>query len=200
MNARQLALFLRSRRAGVTLACLVASAAATWGLLGAIDERMLIKLTLIILPLTPAVALGVGQHSPFGELERTASAGLPALRLAQLAGLLAVAGGTLVAANSAAWGDDFRWLLVRNAAGYAGLALVGGFLTGASFSWALPLAYGLFVVIAPVGDLLERESRWLWPIHPPAERPAILIAAVLLLLGVAIAATHGARTRSDEGS
>lgn len=191
-------LFLRSRSAARAALWLVASAVVAWALLRASDDRAVIKLVLIILPLAPAVIIGAGQYSPFGELEQTASHMLPALRLAQMVVLLALAGGTLAAANSAAGGEDFRWLLVRNGAGYAGIALLGGRLTGASLSWLPPLAYGMFVLVAPLGALLERESRWLWPIQPPVERPAGAIAVALLVVGLAVASCLGARITTDE--
>ncbi len=197
-TSRHLWLFLRSRHAALAALWLVASAIVAWALLRASDDRTVIKLVLIIVPLAPAVIIGAGQHSPFGELERTASHTLPALRLTHLIGLLAVAGGAFAIANSAANGEDFHWLLVRNGAGYAGIALLGGRLTGASFSWLPPLAYGLFVIVAPVGALLDRESRWLWPIQPPAERSAIAIAAALLLLGLVATIFLDARATTNE--
>lgn len=196
--ARLAWLYLRARLAGRAAACLVGVAAATWFLLGLSDDRMLIKLILIVLPLAPAAVIGAGLRSPFGETEVTASRPMPPLRLAHLAGLLAVAALALAAANTAAPGEDFGWLLVRNGAGYAGLALIGGRLAGAAASWVVSVAYGMFVVVAPLAGALDRASPWLWPLHPPAERPAATIALALLLAGVAVAAVFGARAVPDE--
>ena len=196
--ARLAWLYLRARLAGLAAAGLVGVAAATWFLLGLSDDRPLIKLILIVLPLAPAAVIGASLRSPFGETEVTASRPLPPLRLGHLAGLLAVAALALAAANTAAPGEDFGWLLVRNGAGYAGLALVGGRLVGAAASWVVPVAYGMFVVVAPLARALDRESPWLWPLHPPVERPATLIALALLLAGLAIAVVFGPRNTPDE--
>ena len=195
---RLFGLYLRARRVGPALACLAGVAAATWALLGLSDDRALVKLILVVLPLAPAAVVGTSLRSPFGETEATASRPLPPLRLGHLVGLLAVAGLALAAANSAAPGEDFRWLLVRNGAGYAGLAFAGGRLLGAAASWVAPVAYGMVVVAAPLSGALDRESRWLWPLHPPAERPAALIAAGLLLAGLVVAAIAGPRAVPGE--
>lgn len=196
--ARLAWLYLRARLAGLAAAGLVGVAAATWLLLGLSDDRPLTKLILIVLPLAPAAVIGSSLRSPFGETEVTASRPLPPLRLGHLGGLLAVAALAFAAANTAAPGEDFHWLLVRNGAGYAGLALVGGRLVGAAASWVVPVAYGMFVVVAPLAGALHRDSRWLWPLHPPAERPAAIGALALLLAGVAVATAFGARAVPDE--
>lgn len=197
--ARLAWLYCRSRYLGPALGSLVGVAAVTWFLLGLSDDRMLLKLILIVLPLAPAAVIGAGPRAPFGETEVTASRPLPPLRLGHLAGLLMVAAFALAAANTAAPGEDFRWLLVRNGAGYAGLALLGGRLVGAVASWVVPVAYGMFVVVVPVAGALDPDSPWLWPLHPSAERPAALIALAMLLGGLVIITIFGPRRGADDG-
>lgn len=164
---RLLVLYLRARRTGVALSALLGGAALTWFVLARVTDPQLIKLMLIILPLVPAAILGVALRSPFGEAERAAT------------------------------GPDFDWLLVRNAAGYGGLALLGGRLAGAALSWLAPSLYGLFATVAP-GGVLPRESGWLWPSQPPDVRAAATIACVLLLVGLVVGVRYGARPVADE--
>ena len=197
MVPRLLALYLRARRTGVALAALLGGAALTWLLLDYTADPPLVKLALIILPLAPAAIIGVALRSPFGEVERAVGSPLPALRGCHLVGLLLVAGVALAIANRAATGPDFDWLLVRNAAGYGGLALLGARLAGAALSWLAPFLYGLFATVAP-GGVLPRESGWLWPIQPPDVRAAALIACALLLVGLAVGVWYGARPMADE--
>lgn len=196
-RSRLLGLYLRSRRTVPALVALLGVAAATWALLDLIDNRTLTKLLLIIVPLAPAAIVGAALYSPFGETERTASRPFPTLRLAQLTLLLVIAGGGAAIANLPALGEDFRWLLVRNGAGYVGLALLGARLGGATRAWIVPFLYGLFVVAAP-GDALSRTSRWLWPLQPPAEQAALSIAVLVLLVGLIIGSLAGPRAMSDE--
>ncbi len=196
-RSRLLGLYLRSRRTVPALVALLGVAAATWALLNLIDNRTLTKLLLIIVPLAPAAIVGAALYSPFGETERTTSRPFPTLRLAQLTLLLVIAGGTAAIANLPALGEDFRWLLVRNGAGYVGLALLGARLGGATRAWIVPFLYGLFVVAAP-GDALSRTSRWLWPLQPPAEQAALSIAVLVLLVGLIIGILAGPRAMSDE--
>lgn len=198
MSARRLlGLYLRSRRSLPALLIVLGLAAATWLLLAWVADRTATKVLLIILPLAPAAIIGAALGSPFGEAERAAGQPLPLLRLAQLALLLLVAGSAFAVANLPAMGDDFRWLLLRNGAGYAGLALLGVRLLGAQRAWLVPLFYGLFVTLAP-GHALSRESRWLWPIHPPAYGAAVLIAVALLTAGLLVGVLGGSRATADE--
>lgn len=197
MNApRLLLLYLRARRTGVALAALLCSAALTWTLLGCTSDPRLTTLIVIILPLAPAAIVGVALRSPFGEAERTAGSPLPALRCGHLVGLLLVAGLALAAANRAATGPDVDWLLVRNAAGYSGLALLGGRVAGAAHSWLAPLGYGLVAAVAP-GTSLPHAGAWRWPGQPPDEGAAT-IAATLLIVGLAVGIRYGARPMDDE--
>lgn len=196
-GSRLLGLYLRSRRTLSALVALLGVTAATWALLDLVDNRTLTTLILIILPLAPAAIIGAALYSPFGETERTASRPFPTLRLAQLTLLLVIAGGGAAIANLPALGEDFRWLLVRNGAGYVGLALLGAWLGGATRAWIVPFLYGLFVVAAP-GNALSRTSRWLWPLQPPAEQAALSIAVLVLLVGLIIGSLAGPRAMSDE--
>ncbi len=196
-GSRLLGLYLRSRRTVPALVALLGVTAATWALLDLVDDRVVTKLILIILPLAPAAIVGAALYSPFGETERTASRPFPILRLAQLALLLAIAGAGAAIANLPALGEDFRWLLVRNGAGYVGLALLGARLGGATRAWILPFLYGLFVVVSP-GNALSRTNRWLWPLQPPAEQAALVIALLVLLGGLLVGIIAGPRAMSDE--
>jgi len=197
MNApRLLLLYLRARRTGVALAALLGGATVTWTLLGRTGDPSLVRLALVVLPLVPAAIIGLALRSPFGEVERAAGSPLPALRGYHLGGLLLVAGASLAVANRAATGPDVDWLLVRNAAGYSGLALLCGRVAGAAHSWLAPLGYGLVAAVAP-GTSLPHAGAWRWPGQPPDEGAAT-IAATLLIVGLAVGIRYGARPMDDE--
>ena len=53
---------------------------------------------MFFIPLLSATVVGAAVYSPFGEVERASSRSLPALRIAHLGGLLAIALATLMLA------------------------------------------------------------------------------------------------------
>ena len=182
--ARALELYLASRRASRALVGILGSAALTWLLLTRTSDPQMIQLIWIVMPLVPAVVIGVSTWSPFGEVEHTASRPLLRMRGVHLGGLLLCAILGLAVANLAAMDPEFRWVLVRNLAGYTGLALIGarafGPAFGSTFSWVLPLAYGFLV--RTVGD----EARWAWAGHSTGRDSASVIAIILLAIGLAL--------------
>lgn len=196
-NPRLWLLFLRARRTGPALAWTLALAALTWWLLRASREAELIRFTLLVAPLGPAVVLAAVLRSPFDESERTMPLALPALRLGQLGGLLALAALALFLANSAVALPGTGGMLVRNGAGYVGLAYLGGVFFGSPGSWSAPLAY--VALAALVGATAEAgPPRWAWASLPVADRPATTFALLLLALGLAVAAWRGSRDEPHE--
>ena len=199
MTVRLASLYLRSRLTGGATAAVAAVAALAWLFLDLSEDRSLTTLLLTVMPVGAAVVVGASARSPFGEAERTASFSLPALRLGHLGGLLAWAGLALAAANTAAPGDAAAWTLVRNGAGYAGLALLGSRLLGAGVAWVPPVAYGVAVFVVWVGLLEPKPERWwLWPVQDGADGSAWATALVLLGGGLAVAAQWGPREESGE--
>jgi hypothetical protein len=190
-------LFLRSRMAVPVLLVLTAVAVAAGFALDASNHADLTLLLRMTAPLAAAIAVGVSVRSPFGEAERTASQPLPPLRFAHLTLLLAygVAGFALA---SVVPNDGSLGMLLRNGAGFVGLALIGAWMLGTAASWLLPLAYGGGVYFAyltrPVSD-----AWWRWPVQPAGDGSALAIALSLLAVGLAIVVTAGARDGLDEG-
>jgi hypothetical protein len=190
-------LHLQSRRTGAALVVLaVVAALAWWGLDRSHDEGLTTVL-LTVMPLGAAAAIGAGAGSPFGETERSASRSLPTLRLVHLGGLLLCAALVLAAANRAEPAADTAWVLVRNGAGYAGLALLGARLLGAGPAWVVPIAYGMAVWAAQaVGVSAERW--WMWPVEEAPDDSARLSALLLLGLGLLAVVPTGARETPGE--
>lgn len=189
---RLMSLYLRSRLAGGALAASLATALGGWYLLYQSNDRDLTMLLLTAVSLGAAIAIGLSARSPFGDTERIVSRPLPLLRLIHLAGLLVLAALALGFANRAESEPWAEWMLVRNLAGYAGLALVAARLASASLSWIAPVGY----VMAVLMTLSER--RWAWPLKPSYDEWAALIAIVLLTAGLLLTVLFGARDRVEE--
>lgn len=195
---RLAALFLRSRGAPPALAELAAIAALGAPLLGWWSGAETAPFLLAMVPLAPAVVLGAATRSPFGEAERTASRSLPWLRFGQVALLLA--GGALaLLAIGAAMRDGAGWVLLRNGAGLAGLALLGARLLGAGLAWAPPLAYLAIVHVAWMAN--EGRGPWgHWVLTDAPTSRGTAVALLALLGGAALVVASGARTTVGEAA
>ena len=194
--SRLTVLFLRSRMTGPSLLVLTAVAAAAGLALDASTNTDLTLLLRLTAPLAAAVVVGVAVRSLFGEAERTASRPLPPLRLVHLALLLAGGGGGLALANVLPDGGALGMLL-RNGAGFVGLALLGARILGTAASWLLPLVYGGGVFVAYLAQP-ERDPWWRWPLQPADDGSALAIALALLAGGLANVVIAGARDGPDE--
>jgi hypothetical protein len=196
-HQRLMILFLRSRMAVPALLVLTAVAAAAGLALDASDDADLTLLLRMTAPLAAAVVVGVSVRSPFGEAERTASQPLPPLRFAHLTLLLAygVAGFALA---SVVPDDGSLGMLLRNGAGFVGLALIGSWTLGTAASWLLPLAYGGGVFFAYLAQP-DRDRWWRWPLQSAGDGSALAVALSLLAVGLAIVVIAGARDGPDEG-
>ncbi len=180
---RLASLYLRSRRAGLALALLTAVAAATWlWRRVAMGDALSVALLIVIPPLMAACVIGATTSSPVADLEATASRALPPLRLGHLGGLLGLA-----ALGLAIGGGALDGALVRDLAGFTGLALLTARFAGSAAAWSVPLAYGALVVLVGPGP------RWAWPVQAATNREAAVIAAALLVLGLGAIVGWGAR-------
>jgi hypothetical protein len=94
--------------------------------------------------------------------------------------------------------DGGAQTLLRNLAGFTGLALAATPLTGARLSWVLPFSYGTLAYWA--GSAASGDPRlWAWPMRPEDDWRAMAVALVLLVLALAIAALTGAREDAGDG-
>lgn len=199
MTLRLAALHLRSRRAAVALGGLVAVAVVTWLGLALGDGRGLTTVVMLVMPLGAAVLVGTSARSPFGDVERTASFPLPALRLGHLGGLLACGALLLAVANTATPTDDTAWSLVRNGAGYAGLGLLASRLLGAGLAWVPPVMYGTGVLVARLGAA-DSHRWWMWPVRNSDVDSTWVLALALLAVGLLLAVAHGAQDEAGEAA
>ena len=193
---RLITLYLRARLAGRAVLVLAAVALATWlWALWTGTESITVTLLPLTMPLAAAAIIGTSTGSPFGESERTASRPLALLRAGHLSGLLGVAILALALA-ALPWGvADGGWLLVRNLAGFTGLALLTARVLGSGLSWAVPLGYAVLALLAAEA---EQRPAWAWAARAATDRAAAVIAAALLLAGLALIARFGARDRLGE--
>jgi len=183
-------LYLCTRRTGPALVLLAVVAVMTWvwRRVGAGDP--LSSALLVTIPsLAAACVIGATTSSPLADLEATASRALPPLRLGHLGGLLGLA-----ALGLAAVGGALDGALVRDLAGFAGLALLTARLAGSAASWSIPFAYGTLAVLVGPGPL------WAWPVQAATSREATVIAAALLVLGLRAIARSGARDRTGDAA
>jgi len=185
-------LYLCSRQAGRTVAVLAAVAAAAWlWLRWDSTSEITVTIVPIAIPLAAAMMVGASAGSPFGESEATGGRPLWPLRGGHLLGLVALAAAALALAVLR-WGvPDGAWTLVRNLAGFTGLALLTARVLGAGLSWVVPLGYAILSFLAPRPG--ERSSPWAWPALAATDHMAALIALALLLVGLVVVALPGAR-------
>lgn len=198
LPARLTRLYLDSRQTGRTLILLAATAGALRASQPVTkDPGVFGELTLLLLTLAGAAIIAAATRNPFGETEHTASSPLPALRLAHLTILTATATATVAAAGwTASYGISAPAIL-RDLAGFTGIALLTAAVLGAHLAWTLPLGYLMYC-----GAELDAQasSLWSWPILPASNHAAAAIAAALLTAGITAATIAGARDRPGDSS
>ena len=197
-------LFLRSRLAGYAALCMPVVALFAWAMTlwlfsqGTVSVRSggLVPM-LVYGTLAAACVIGVGVHSPFGEVECTTARSLPSLRLGHTAGLLLCAALALTAClivfdlRNAVPAYPFLMLL-RNIVGLTGLALLAARLFGAWVSWAPPLAF--VAVVSLVGRRPDGTfPTWAWQMQPGNDNLSWAISFALFLAGLALICLLGAR-------
>jgi hypothetical protein len=189
-------LYLASRQTRTTLIVLAATAAA----LRATEPvtrspGVFPELTLLLLTFAGAAVIATATRNPFGETEHTASSPLPALRLIHVAIMTAVAAATTAVAG---WTSSYGIsgpAIMRDLAGFTGIALLTAAVLGAHLAWTVSLGYVMYC-----GAELDLQSYrlWSWPILPASNHAAAAIAAGLLIAGISIATMTGARDRRND--
>ncbi len=201
-------LYLRSRRTGgavltLVLVTLLAWAGTQYSLSqpsNHVEGGALIPF-LVLGALAAACVVGAGSGSPFGEAELTVSRPLSPIRLCHLGGLIVF---SIVVLAAALLTFDLHGtrpaaptlMLLRNLAGFGGLALLIARFFGARLSWVLPLAFG----IAPVFGTLSPDGTfpiWAWQMQPGDNWIAWAISLALFAAGLALICLFGARETSD---
>lgn len=160
------------------------------------DASLFAQVTLMLVAVAAAAVVAGSTRTPFGEPEHAASSSLAVLRLAHLAAVTGTATVTLaVAAYGARYGVSAA-VILRNAVGLTGMALLTAALLGAHLAWTAPLAYVMYC-----GGQLDVcvSNLWTWPTQPATVQSAA-IAAVLLGAGVTAVSVTGARDHRTDPS
>jgi hypothetical protein len=137
-----------------------------------------------------AAVIGVTTRSPFGEPERTAGRWLPFLRLGNGLALPLAAVGALAAGSASAHLAGGTAGMVRDMAGFAGIALLTAVLVGGALAWIGPVAYlGITTPALSAGW----TTPWIWPARPPHDQGAAICAALVFAAGLMLVTVRGAR-------
>jgi len=137
-----------------------------------------------------AAVIGVATRSPFGDPERVTGRWLPWLRLAVNVALAAAALGALAAGSATAHLSGGAVGLLRDLAGFTGIAWLAAALLGGGLSWIGPMAYLGVTLPALTGHW---TTPWIWPARPPDDRGAAICAALVFAAGITVTTLRGAR-------
>ncbi|MEV7025662.1 hypothetical protein [Kitasatospora sp. NPDC093558] len=186
---RWLALYARSRQVPASAAAIAVVTAALRALEG--SDRADVGIAVLVLT-TCVAAASVGLGGTDVVLERTAAIRWAPRRAAHVLLIGAFAGAALLAVQATGAQLAPTELVVRAAAGLAGLAALGAVLCGAHFAWTLPTGWLGFTLLAPppggtVGEVLH------WMTFPPGTPASTATALTLLTLGTTLYAAAGPR-------
>ncbi|MFI5931587.1 hypothetical protein [Actinoplanes sp. NPDC051494] len=184
MITRWLPLYLRSRRVTlavpVSLAAIVAVMAiwSAWARSPEVSPRLAVLTLLFALaPWIPTLA------GPDDALEKTAALLWSPRRVLHLVTFGAVVAGALIGARLADIEFGAAGQLARNSFGLAGLIGLGVALVGTSLAPIVPIVWvAVQATLAATGGPLWRQAL-LWLMQPADNRPAAIMAGVLLLAG-----------------
>ncbi len=137
-----------------------------------------------------AAVIGVTARSPFGEPERATGRWLPFLRLGTCLALAGAAVGALAAGSASAHLAGGAAGLLRDVAGFTGIALLTAAVLGGALAWIGPIAYLAVTLPALTG---QWTTPWVWPARPPHDHGAAICAALVFAAGVAVVTVRGAR-------
>jgi hypothetical protein len=187
-------LYAASRR---TVTCLLMLAACAIALRTALHWLPRSGVFAQQIPLTieagAAAVIGVTAGSPFGDPERAAGRWLPYLRLTAALVLAGAAFGALAAGSAAQHLDGGALGLLRDLAGFTGLAFLTGAVLGGAMAWIGPIGYLGITVPALAGHW---TTPWLWPARPPHDHGAAICAGLVFAAGAALITLRGARAWS----
>lgn len=144
----------------------------------------------LIIEAGAAAVIGVTAGSPFGEPERVAGRWLPYLRLAAAVALAGAALGVLAAGSASQHMDGGTLGLLRDLAGFTGLAFLVGSVLGGALAWIGPIGYLGITLPALTGHW---TTPWLWAVRPPHDRGAAICAGLVFAAGLAVVTVRGAR-------
>lgn len=187
---RLVALYLRSRHVLIAAPAAVV-AVAVIALLGDNPRNALETVDFALLGLALGFSvLGNGLSAADETLERTAAIRWPVWRAVHVLVAAALLFGAVALASGAP--TD---VLLRDAAGFAGLTTLAAGLFGGQLSWTLPIAWaGVAAVVPPTTSPVLTVLTW--PTQAPGEASAMVVAIALGVLGVACYSVRGGRPLS----
>jgi hypothetical protein len=158
------------------------------------DTGLFPQLTLMLITLAAASVMAGATRSPFGDPERAASSPMSILRLTHLLTMIAAATAFVAVSGwTATYGISLVTIL-RNLAGFTGIALITAAVLGPHLSWTVPMGYVMYCG----GQLdIQASSPWSWPLLPAGDLTATAITIALLITGIAAVSIAGARDRHD---
>jgi hypothetical protein len=191
-SLRLIFLYLTSRKVLACLLLLVASGIVMRVALHAAPGAWELP---IAIETCAAGIIGVTTSSPFGEPERVTGRWLPLLRLGSTVALTAVAFGSLAAGSASTHLTEGTLGLLRDTAGFIGIALLIAALLGGSMAWIGPAVY-LVLTIRAIQSAWTIP--WIWPARPGGDRGAAICAALVFAAGIAITLMRGGRDHAQE--
>jgi hypothetical protein len=184
---RFVTLYLRSRQVPAALAIALVCAVLVTQLKSESSSQQGFVSTLLALALGLAV-LGYGLGGPDAELERTAAVAWFPRRAAHVVAMAVVVAGAVLLGSDVPAG-----VVLRDAAGLAGLTALTASLLGRQLAWTLPIAWtAVATVLAPVSDAPVVRALS-WPMQAPDDLTASIIAFVLGVGGLVLYAARGSR-------
>lgn len=186
VGRRLIWLYLRSRGGAGAVLSLAVTSLLSWLL--AIDPHSVLwaSFLMIVTPMVPAVAIGASVYSPCEEVEDTVATRLGFVQLGYVLGLFFCAGVALTLPYFLA-ARQLPWHLLGTLIGDVGLILLGQSVVGPSWSWLVPLTYGVVVYVALLQDSQRAASGnvppWMWPVLPVTNSGVLLMVFGLLIAG-----------------
>ncbi|WP_410641327.1 hypothetical protein [Amycolatopsis sp. lyj-346] len=181
-------LYARSRQLPAAAAALLSATLGIWFL-----GRGSWDVILAVLTLTSAIAVAaIGLSGQDADLDRSAALPWPVRRFAHLALTGLVAAAAVLAVQELGTSAVDTSIIVRDAAGLAGLAGLSATIAGGQFGWTLPLAW------CAIGPFVPRDSSTAgqiaaWLLQPPETPAATWTAAILALTGAVTYTAWGGR-------
>ncbi|MEU4557495.1 hypothetical protein AB0F72_03855 [Actinoplanes sp. NPDC023936] len=180
------ALYLRSREVPAGVLCAVpAMVAVAWLGSGPAESRHAVTAAALAVALGVAV-LGHGLGGPDSTLDATAAIRWAPRRALHLAAILVVAAAVVAIVTTAPVA-----VVLRDAAGFTGLAALAAALFGRRLAWTLPVVTGC--VSAGIPAVPEPFALYLltWAGQPPDSPVALTTALIFAVAGAAMYVTRG---------
>lgn len=188
---------MRARSVPFSIAGLVVTAMVAWAISehlagheGGVENRLPV---VVWAPVLAAALISMNAAGADEELDRCTPARWPRLRMALVLPAIVIAAGGLTLTGLAEPYTFGALALIRNVAGFAGLAVASAALLGVRTAWTVPLGYAALVYVVGLADVRPGTAWWTWPVQPSEVVHGMWAAGVLLVTGLWLYAWRGAR-------